>query len=172
MKRMTAKELQQARAAASERFQAIGLSMLQEAGVETWEFHEKGLKGRAWFKRKHVLCPKPTTRRRLYILAHECGHVALNHVTSKPSHRKEFEAEQYAHEALRRHDVAVPRKETERAKAYVARRIDQAIRMGKAKRLDREAVEWCQNKHHPATKRALVNKAVELVDLSGKTKRK
>lgn len=168
MKQKTGIELQEARVAASVRFQEIGIIMMQEAGVKTWEFHKKGLCGRGSAKRKHISCPKPTTRRRLYILAHECGHVALNHANSKPSHRQEYEAEQYAHDAMRRHGVAVPRKETNAAKEYVAQRIDQAIRMGKAKRLDREAVEWCESKHHPATRAALADKAVELVNLGGK----
>ena len=115
----TGQELQQAKAKAAERFQQIALQILQDAGVNTWAYHEKGLRGRAWPKKRHVVCPKPTTRRRLYILAHECAHVALHHVRSKPSHRQEYEAELYAHQALRRYDIAVPQQETDRARGYV-----------------------------------------------------
>jgi hypothetical protein len=158
---------QQARRASAERLYGIAISILKEAGVETWEFHEKGLCGRAYTKRSHVVCPKPTTRRRLYVLAHECAHIVRNHTTSKPSHRKEYEAELYAHEVLRRHGIAVPKKETEIAKKYVARRIDQAIRIGKAKQLDSEAVKWCETEHQPATILALKRGSIMLVDLSG-----
>jgi hypothetical protein len=150
------------------RLMEIALAILHESGVASWAFHKKGLCGRAYLKRKHVEAPIPTTRRRLYILAHECGHIACGHTGSKPSHRKEYEAEIYAHEALRRHQIAVPKKETHHAKQYVARRIDQAIRIGKAKRLDREAVNWCKNEHRPATRKALAKERIRLVDLSGR----
>lgn len=164
----TGKELQRAKANAAERFQEIALLILQDAGVNTWTYHEKGLRGRAWPKKRHVVCPKPTTRRRLYILAHECAHVALHHIRSKPSHRQEFEAELFAHQALTRYDIAVPQQESDRARGYVAYRIDQAIRIGRAKRLDRAAVEWSIGKHGAATKRALRDGTVELVDLGGR----
>ena len=164
MKHKTGQELQEYRRRAAERFYAVGLAILEEAGVETWEFHERGLRGYAEVKRKHVECPKPTTRRRLYILAHECGHIALSHKASQPRHRKEFEAEQYAHDALRRHGVPVPRKSTESARRNVARRIDQAVRLGRAKKLDRRAVPWCTDEHGQATRRALRNKKVDLTD--------
>ena len=40
--------------------------------------------------------------------------------------------------------------------------------MGRAKRLDREAVEWLKSKHGSATKRALRDGMVELVALGGR----
>src|SRR5690606_7683944 len=80
--------------------------------------------------------------RRLYIAAHEAGHVALGHNDDVPRHREEFEAEQYAHKALRRHGIAVSRKSTNSAKRYVAWKVRQAVRRS-AKRLDRESVQWC-----------------------------
>jgi len=116
-------------------------------------------------------CPKPTTRRRLYILSHECGHVVLKHNGSLPSHRQEYEAEQFAHQQLRLHEVAVPRKATIQAKEYVAYRIDQAIRLGRAKRLDREAVAWTSQYHSQVVRDALRFATVELLDLGRKKRR-
>ncbi len=164
MRERNAVELEQARRDAAERFREIGLAILKEAGCQTWEFHTSGLRGRAWPKRQHVTCPDPTTRRRLYILAHECAHIALNHVGSKPSHRRELEAELYAHDALRRHGVAVPKRETDRARKYVAYCIDKAVRLGKASKLDREALEWSRPQLAHATLEALRQGRVELVD--------
>lgn len=57
------------------------------------------------------------------------------------------------------------------AKQYVARRIEQPIRMGKAKKLDRAAVHWCRNEHRPATRRALAIGRIRLEDLGGRCAR-
>ena len=92
------------------------------------------------------------TRCRLYICAHEAGHVAKGHKRGNGySHRHEYEAERYAHEALRRHGIALPRKELERGTEYVAEKIHQAIRRG-ANNIDREALKWCADYHSDATK--------------------
>lgn len=170
MQQRSGDELSLARKAAARRYYEAGLAMLKEAGVENWTFHENGLYGRC--SEKHLSCPKPTTRRRLYILAHECGHAALNHAAigkGQPTHRKEYEAELYAHEALRRYGIAVPRKETQRAKEYVARRIDMAVRRHTTK-LDREAVKWTRGFHHAATTHALTRRRIQLVDMTHRKK--
>jgi hypothetical protein len=116
---------------------------LLEAGVEQVEYRPNGLTGRAWPKEKRLRSTEPTTRRRLYIFAHECGHVALEHDDRKPHHRREYEAERYAHAALRRHGVAVPKRSTEEGKRYVARKIHQAVRRG-AKSIDKDALHYCK----------------------------
>lgn len=102
-------KLQQGRKAMAERCQRVGKTLLDEAGVQEAEYHTR-LGGWAYPDRKSVRIPNPTTRRRVYILAHEAGHVALNHCGVKPKHRQEYEAERYAHDALRRHGIAVPKK--------------------------------------------------------------
>lgn len=135
-------ELQAAKRQAAERYKAVAKTILSEAEVEHVRYHDKGLRGRAWAKERRVLVPHPTTRRRLYIVAHEAGHIELAHVHGKV-HRQEYEAERYAHEALRKHEVAVPAKSTKRAKEYVAWKIHQAIRRG-AQTIDKEALEWCK----------------------------
>ena len=126
-----------------ERCQRAGAAILEEAGVKDVQYHDR-LRGWAYPDRKSVRVPTPTTRRRLYIVAHEAGHVALNHSGNKPQHRKEYEAEKYAHDALRRHGISVPKKSTQVAKWYVARKISQAIRRG-AKTIDRESFTWCRS---------------------------
>jgi len=144
-------DLQDAKRQAAKRFQAIAQSILDAAGVELIEYHDKGLRGTAWAKDKRVLVPRPTTRRRLYIAAHEAGHVAHGHADGK-IHRQEYEAERYAHAALRRHGIAVPTRSTKRAKKYVAWKIHQAIRRG-AKSIDPETLRWCRDFWTEETKR-------------------
>jgi hypothetical protein len=78
------------------------------------------------------------TARALYVFLHECGHAHLHLDSRKKRHVEEMEAEKFAHEKMREHGVAVPRKETKQAKDYVARKIQQAMRSG-AKRIDPEA---------------------------------
>jgi hypothetical protein len=51
------------------------------------------------------------------------------------------EAELWAHAALRRHRIAVPRSMTRRAKEYVAHKIHQAKQRG-AKRIDAAAKRY------------------------------
>lgn len=138
-----AAKLQQGKKAMAERCQRVGKAILEEAGVKDVQYHNR-LGGWACPDRKLVCVPTPTTRRRLYFVAHEEGHVALDHIGLKPTHRQEYEAERYAHNALRRHGISVSKKSTQRAKRYVARKISQAIRRG-AKTIDRESLKWCQD---------------------------
>lgn len=134
-------DLQRARAEAARRFLEVAEAIKAEAGVSTHEVR-KSLSGRAWSKDRRIQAPEGKTRKQLYILAHECGHVALGHGESrKPKHRREYEAEQYAHEALRKHGISVPRSMTDRAKEYVRRKCRQAEKRG-AKNLCAEAVAW------------------------------
>jgi hypothetical protein len=125
-----------------ERYQEVAQALIDEAAVVKVEFHDKGLFGRAWTKEGRILVPRPITLRRLYITAHECGHIAKEHDWSDTRHREEFEAEKWAHEALERHGLKVPLKSTAQAKRYVGHKIRQAI-IRKAKFIDREALVWC-----------------------------
>jgi hypothetical protein len=73
------------------------------------------MNGHAWMDTGHILAPTGTTRRQLYILADECGHIALHsapRTRSKPRHVKEHEAESYAHRALTAHGLEVPEEST------------------------------------------------------------
>jgi hypothetical protein len=125
----------------AKRFQELAATMASEAGVLSWEY-TNGLYGRAWSRQKRIRAPKPTTRRRLFIWAHECAHVALEHQDSgKPVHRQEYEAEKWAIEAFRRHGVPIPRRSLTKAKHYVAETIRRAV-VGGANHIDSEANRW------------------------------
>lgn len=147
------------RAQSVARCREVAEKLIVEAGVKKAVHDQNGLKGYANVMSGgkpvgviHV--PVPTTRRRLYVFAHECGHVALGHDGSVPYHRQEFEAERWAHAALRRHGIAVPEKETQRAKEYVARKIHQAVVRG-AKRIDRESHRFSRDHASPTVMRWL-----------------
>jgi hypothetical protein len=135
--------LQAARQEATARFLAIAEAIKTEAGVTHHRVITNGLHGWAFSEHGIIHAPEGRTRKQLYILAHECGHIAHNHNRKKPRHVEELEAEQWAHGALRRHGIAVPRSMTKRAKAYVARKIDQAKRRG-AKRINAKAARYAR----------------------------
>lgn len=157
----TLNKLQAGKLAMAERCQKIGRQILDEAGVRRVDYLDR-LKGRAYIEPRYVQVPKPTTRRRLYILAHEAGHIELCH-GRKAVHREEFEAEQYAHRVLRKHGIAVPKKSTTKAKKYVAWKIHQALRRG-ARTIDREAYKWARDYMIDEDQDAM--KTVQLADLS------
>jgi hypothetical protein len=63
-----------------------------------------------------------------YVLAHECGHIALHSARKsrrKPRHVEEHEAESYAHRALAAHGLEVPEVSTYGARAYVGQCIEE-----------------------------------------------
>ena len=153
-------DLQRARAAAAQRYAQLGRVLLAEVGLSPNQVHpSSGLHGRvtALLGAVFVVAPWPTTtRKRLYILAHECGHVYHVHgrrgAPRKPRHREEYEAEHYAHAALRRHGVAVPQDMTARARRYVARKIYQALKRGaKPVNIAREALRFARAVWPPPT---------------------
>jgi hypothetical protein len=119
----TGTELQARRREAAERYLEIATALKIEAGVKRHDVC-KELRGLAYCDSGVILAPEGRTRKQLYILAHECAHVALKHGhrrwrKNKPGHVVELEAEQWAHDALRRHGVPVPREMSRRARNYV-----------------------------------------------------
>ena len=153
-------DLQRARAAAAQRYAQLGRVLLEEVGLSPNQVQpSSGLNGRvtSLLGAVFIVAPWPTTtRKRLYILAHECGHVHHAHgrrgTPRKPRHREEYEAESYAHAALRRHGVAVPQDMTARARRYVARKIYQALKRGaKPANIDREALRFARAAWPPPT---------------------
>ncbi|MCH4541838.1 MULTISPECIES: hypothetical protein [Brucella/Ochrobactrum group] len=144
MKPMTGLELQAARRAAADRFYQIGMSYVPEG--YTVKFR-KSLSGvhRGWLRR--IEAPRPVTRKSLYIFLHECAHAHLHCGGPKlPVHVKELQAEKWAHSKMREHGIPVPRTMTDRAKAYVARKIDRAEKRG-AKSIDREAQRFASSRN-------------------------
>lgn len=137
--------LQDYREDATARFLWIAATIKAEAGV-TEHVIRKSLGGRAYPSLGIIHAPEGRTRRQLYVLAHECAHIALRHGDQhKPRHVEEYEAEQWAHDALRRHGVPVPRKETRRAKRYVRKMIHKAVVRG-AKRIDPAALAYTKRR--------------------------
>ena len=130
----TGQELQARRREAAERYLEIATALKVEAGVKRHDVC-KELRGLAYFDSGVILAPEGRTRKQLYILAHECAHVALKHGQrrwrkNKPGHVMELEAEQWAHEALRRHGVPVPRDMSRGARNYVGHWIAKDERNG------------------------------------------
>jgi hypothetical protein len=138
MIKLTGDELQAARKAAAERFMAIGLQYVPEGWTVKYR---KALSGRAYLTSKRIEAPRPVTRKSLYIFLHECAHAHLHVGSRKKRHVEEMEAEQWAHEKMREHGIAVPRSMTVRAKGYVARMIVKAVRRG-AKTIDGAAFRY------------------------------
>ena len=127
----------------SDRYREIAGKMAEEAGVKEVVEDRKGLCGFAYVKTKKIHVPSPNTLRRLYVFAHECGHVALEHGPEKTKHRVEYEAETWAVEAFGRYGLTTHPKSDERGRQYVAYKIRQALRRG-AKSIDPEAREFAR----------------------------
>jgi len=141
---MTQELLQRLRAgkeAMAKRCREAATKIAEEAGVKTIHEDRKTLSGWAWPASKTISVPPPTTRRRLFIYAHECAHVALDHIGKTPRHREEYEAQRWAIEAMRRYGVPVPKRSLQRAKSHVGWKIIQAVRRG-AKKVNRTALNW------------------------------
>lgn len=95
--------------------------------------YRKSLSGRCFYDPPRIVTPRPVTRKAIYIFLHECGHAHLHRTGARPKRPRyveEFEAEQFAHAAMRAEGIAIPREMTERAKRYVSRKIDQAFARG------------------------------------------
>jgi hypothetical protein len=92
----------------SELYRQIANKLAAEASVKTIRFDRKDLSGCACADEGWISVPRPTTLLRLYIFAHECGHIALNHDNRIPDHQAEYEAEQWAHEAFGHYNLDVP----------------------------------------------------------------
>lgn len=124
------------------RFQRIADAIARDAGVQV-SYHPHGRYGWALFAERGVYFPTPITQRSLHAFARECGHVACHHPNTELSYREEYEAEKWAHDALRRHDVPVAPNSTFQAMRYIARMIHVAVVRG-ATAIDQDAFKWCE----------------------------
>jgi hypothetical protein len=123
----TGAELQALRKEAAERSTAIAMQYVPEGW--TVEYH-KPLSGSCWPAQKRIQAPRPITRKALYIFLHECAHAHLHRDGGKARHVMEMEAERWAHERMRDHGSAVPRRQTQGAKWNVATQIRRDIAGG------------------------------------------
>jgi hypothetical protein len=127
-------ELKVKRQKARDRYAVIAGRLKAAAGVREHIEHKK-ISGRAWMATGRILAPTGITRRQLYVLAHECGHIVLHSTRrrwNKPNHVIEHEAEVFAHRALRRYGLEVPEKSANWARGYVAQCIRKDRANGKA----------------------------------------
>lgn len=137
-------DLQAARRAAAERFEAVAAAHLPPG----WRVvrYRKNLSGYCSLKNKVIVAPRPRSRKALYIFLHECAHAHLHRSDSRaPRHVEELEAEQWAHAKMREYGIRVPRAMTRRAKRYVARKIKEAIARG-AKHIDPQARRFARGR--------------------------
>jgi hypothetical protein len=89
--------------------------------------YRKSLSGRAYYSKRMISVPRPTTREALYIFLHECGHFFFDHGRRQtPEYLDEIEAEHWAHARMREAGIPVPRKMTAQAKKDVARAVADA----------------------------------------------
>jgi hypothetical protein len=186
--RLTAEELQAARRAAAARLEAIAAKHTPAAAVVAFR---KSLTGLAAIRRDgreapwlpRIWAPRPVTRRALAVYLHECAHHWLGHTggpfgQKNPRHVEEYQAELWAFATMRAEGVPVPRRSTDRAKGYVARKIHQAKVRG-AKRIDPAAARYAKKGAITRLKREverLPDRAVEhdlfkrLLELEARTK--
>jgi hypothetical protein len=123
----TGADLQVLRKQAAERFTAIAMQYVPEGWTVEYR---KTLSGLCIFDRRVIQAPRPVTRKALYIFLHECAHAHLHREGGKARHVMEMEAERWAHEQMRAHGIAVPRRQTQGAKWNVARQIRRDVAGG------------------------------------------
>jgi hypothetical protein len=78
---------------ARERYIQVAATLKTEAGITQHTAHKK-MTGQASLVIGAIFAPAGTTRRQLYVLAHECGHIALHSRLKsrrKPRHVEEHE---------------------------------------------------------------------------------
>lgn len=94
------------------------------ATVELIVFNRK-LSGRAAFRGRMLIVPKPFTRRALHTFLHECGHIALGHFNGnhQAEYMAEFQAERFATATMRAAGIPVARRDIWGGKQYVAKKI-------------------------------------------------
>jgi hypothetical protein len=130
-----AADLQAARRAAAEKFEAIALAHVPRG----WRVQYRKCRGYCYPESKLIVAPRPCTRKSLYRFLHECGHAHQHGVFGrKPRHVEEMEAEKWARAAMHAAGVPIPRSMIQRGNQYVAQKIKQAL-SGGAKHIHPEA---------------------------------
>ena len=99
----------------------LAVKLARDCGVREWRFTRRDHDGRAYVAQKIIETGDPTNVNRLFVVAHECGHITLQRTPRRlPKHRSEYEAEQFAILLLRHFDVPVPHDMVEGGQDYVA----------------------------------------------------
>jgi hypothetical protein len=139
--------------------------------VRELRFTRRDNDGRANVRKKIIETGDPVTVERLYVVAHECGHIALEHGRRNlRGHRGEFEAEQFAILILRHFDVPVPYEMVEDGQNYVAWHIDQDINRYRGREIDSDAYKWALRYLPPAIRHAVNDCSIPLKSFAGEVR--
>ena len=137
---------------------------MEQSGVREWQLDLDELEGMAEPMRARIIGPALKSLESLYIVLHECGHIALNHGKRELSvHRGEYEAEQFAQLVFRFLGYRVSPEFVQEGQDYVASHIDAAIERDRLTEIDRQSWEWAQVFVSQATRQSLQNGQVRLV---------
>jgi hypothetical protein len=79
----------------------------------------------------------------LKLIAHEVGHIALNHRGRVPSYVQEYETERFAHALLARDGITPPRRVEWRGRLYVQDHIRRGLRHG-LRSVDPRIARWAK----------------------------
>ena len=121
-------------------YKSIGRHWIKTHGIEKVIY--KNGRSYALVKTKEIFIQSPITRLRLCDLAHEIGHVVLNHSKQELRCVEEYEAEQFALSLCKKYKIKVSRKRLNKGKRYVARKIDMAKRRGLQRPIPKEILKW------------------------------
>jgi hypothetical protein len=148
----------------------IAIKMARYCGVREWRFTRRDNDGRAYVFKKIIETADPITVDRLYVVAHECGHIALQHGPRNLwGHRNEFEAEQFAILVLRHFDVPVPYDMVEDGQHYVAWHIEQDVHQHGRREIDGDAYDWAARYVLPAIRHAVNVSRIPLTEFQGQS---
>jgi len=137
---------------------------MEQSGVREWRLDLDKLEGTAEPTRARIIGPALKSLESLYIVVHECGHIALNHGQREISiHRGEYEAEQFAQLVLRFLGYHVSADFIQGGQDYVASQIDEEIERDRLTAIDRQAWEWAEVFVSQATRQAVRTGQVRFV---------
>lgn len=143
----------------------LAIKLAKFCGVREWRFTRRDEDGRAYLFTKIIETADPINVDRLYVVAHECGHIALQHGPRHTKiHRGEYEAEQFAILLLRHFDVPVPKGMVEDGQDYVAWHIENDLQNGQSV-LDRDSFQWAERFVAYHVRDAVRNRSVRLVTM-------
>ena len=137
---------------------------MEQSGVREWQLDLDELEGMAEPRRARIVGPELKSLESLYIVVHECGHIALNHGIRELSvHRGEYEAEQFAQLVLRFLGYRVSAEFVQEGQDYVASQIDAEIERDRLTAIDRQSWEWAEVFVSQATRQAVQTGQVRFV---------
>ena len=145
----------------------VAQRIMEQSGVREWRLDLDELVGEAEPKRGRIVGPELKSLESLYIVVHECGHIALKHDDRIVSmHRCEYEAEQFAQLVLRYLGYPVSAEFVQDGQDYVASHVDAAIAVERLTEIDRQSFAWAEGFLSDGSLRALKHGQIRLVSLA------